>query len=64
MLEPLNSKGINGMRGCYMDIDSQGEFLYIAGYHDGKLTMIELNEDGSLGHIQDEIYFKGDWETL
>ena len=31
----------------------------LAGYHDGKLTVLRLKEDGSIGEITDEIYHKG-----
>lgn len=58
-LEEINASGINGMRGCYIDVDDEGDFLYVAGYHDGKVTMLSLREDGGLGEITDEIYFKG-----
>ncbi len=58
-LECLSEIGINGMRGCYIDIDTDGKYIYVAGYHDGKVTMISLNEDGSFDKITDEIFFKG-----
>lgn len=58
-LEFLSEIGINGMRGCYIDIDTTGQFIYVAGYHDGKVTMISLNDDGSFNKITDEKYFKG-----
>lgn len=58
-LKFINALGINGMRGCFLELDSSGDFLYVAGYHDGKITMISLNSDGSLDSITDEIFFKG-----
>lgn len=58
-LEMLNFASINGMRGCYVSTDYTDTFLFVAGYHDGKLTVLRLNEDGSIGEITDEIYHKG-----
>lgn len=58
-LEKLNFASINGMRGCYLSTDYTDKFLFVAGYHDGKLTVLKLNEDGSIGEITDEIFHKG-----
>lgn len=58
-LEMLNYAPINGMRGCYVSTDYTDSFLFVAGYHDGKLTVLRLKEDGSIGEITDEVYHKG-----
>ncbi len=58
-LEFLNEASINGMRGCYVNMDQHDRFLVTAGYHDGKITILRLNEDGSIGEITDERYHKG-----
>ena len=58
-LELINHAPINGMRGCYLSTDYKDKFLFVAGYHDGKLTVLRLNEDGSIGAITEEIYHKG-----
>lgn len=58
-LEMLNMASINGMRGCYLSVDYTNRFLFVAGYHDGKLTVLRLNDDGSVGEITDEIFHKG-----
>lgn len=58
-LELINFASINGMRGCYLSTDYKDEFLFVSGYHDGKLTVMRLNADGSIGAIADEIYHKG-----
>lgn len=58
-LELLNFAPINGMRGCYVSTDYTDKFLFVAGYHDGKLTVLRLHEDGSIGEITDEVYHKG-----
>ena len=55
----LNKSGINGMRGCYISTDYEDRFLFVAGYHDGKVTVLSLNKDGSIGKICEEIYHKG-----
>lgn len=58
-LKELNSHTINGMRGCYISTDYDDKFLFVAGYHDGKITALSLNKDGSINEITDEIYLKG-----
>ncbi len=58
-LEPLNEKWIGGMRGCYVEVDDKNRYLFVAGYHDGRVTMMHLNEDGSIGEIADGIFHQG-----
>ncbi|MBQ0042285.1 MAG: lactonase family protein [Lachnospiraceae bacterium] len=58
-LTQINIASINGMRGCYLSTDFKDEFLFVAGYHDGKITVLRVNEDGSVGAISDELYLKG-----
>lgn len=55
----LNFASINGMRGCYVSTDYSDSYLFVAGYHDGKLTVLKLNPDGSIGEITDEVFHKG-----
>ncbi len=58
-LQVINHASINGMRGCYLSTDYEDRFLFVAGYHDGKVTVLRLNEDGSIGSITEEIFHKG-----
>ncbi len=58
-LTRINQGSINGMRGCYLSTDYEDKFLFTAGYHDGKITALRLNEDGGIGDITDEIFCKG-----
>lgn len=58
-LVEINWGNINGMRGCYLSTDYQDKLLFVAGYHDGKITVLRLREDGGVGEITDEIYHKG-----
>ncbi len=50
---------INGMRGCYLSTDYRDRFLFTGGFHDGKITVLRLKKDGSVGEITDEIFHKG-----
>lgn len=59
MLSTINRASINGMRGCYLSTDYDDKLLFVAGYHDGKITVLRVNQDGSVGEITDEIYHKG-----
>ncbi len=58
-LVKLNQTWIGGMRGCFVTTDSQNRYLFVAGYHDGRVTMMNLNEDGSIGEIADGIFHQG-----
>jgi len=58
-LEMINFGSINGMRGCYLSTDYEDKFLFVAGYHDGKITALRLEENGGVGEITDEIFHKG-----
>ena len=58
-LTPLNLQSINGMRGSYLSTDYTDSWLFVAGYHDGKVTVLKLNPDGSVGPVTDEIFHKG-----
>jgi len=59
MLKKLNMQSINGMRGCYLSTSYDDKFLFVAGYHDGKITVLKIKSNGSVGDITDEIYLKG-----
>lgn len=59
MLEEINCASINGMRGCYLSTDYEDRFIFVAGYHDGKITVLRLEENGIIDEITDEIYVQG-----
>lgn len=58
-LTKINQVWIGGMRGCYVEIDSQDRYLFLAGFHDGKVTMMRLNKDGSIAGIADGVFHQG-----
>lgn len=58
-LTGLRSASINGMRGCYLSTDYEDKYLFVAGYHDAKVTVLRINEDGSAGSITDEMFSAG-----
>ena len=58
-LKPINKVGIDGMRGCFLSTDKEGKFLFVCGYHDGKITVVRIKEDGSLGEVLDGIFHQG-----
>ena len=55
-LEEMNSMSIQGMRGCYLSTDKEDHYLFVGGWHDGKVTVMRLNEDGTIGEMTDEIW--------
>jgi 6-phosphogluconolactonase len=59
-LELINKATTNGMRGCYLSTDYEDKFLFCAGYHDGKITVLRLDQKtGAVGDITDEVFHKG-----
>lgn len=58
-LTKINQAWIGGMRACYVEIDSKDRYLFLAGFHDGKVTMMRLNEDGSIAGIADGVFHQG-----
>lgn len=59
MLKEKNKATIKGMRGCFIEIDPEDRYIFVGGYHDGKLTALRLNEDGTVGEITAGIFHKG-----
>lgn len=56
----INQAGINGMRGSYLSLDYTDSWLFVAGYHDGKITVLKLDPvTGAIGRITDEVYHRG-----
>lgn len=58
-LDFINWCSVDGMRGCYLATDYTDKFLFVAGYHDGKLTVLSLDDNGAISKITDEVYHKG-----
>ena len=58
-LEYLNTASVRGMRTCYLTVDHANRFLVTAGYHDAKMTVLQINPDGSVGDIVSEIFDHG-----
>lgn len=58
-LNRINSVDIDGMRGCFLATDVDGKYLYVAGYHDGKVTVVHTHRDGRLGSLMDGVFHKG-----
>ena len=58
-LKKLNTAPIRGMRGCHLSATKDNTYLFVSGYYDGKITVLRLNEDGSVGAITDGIFHQG-----
>ena len=41
-LDEINFATVNGMRGCYLSTDYTDRYLFVAGYHDGKITVLRV----------------------
>jgi len=55
----INQGSINGMRACYLTVDSEDHYIFCAGYHDGKATVVRIRKDGGIGEVTDEVFHKG-----
>lgn len=55
----LNSANIKGMRGCHLSTDPEDKYIFVSGFHDGKVTVLSLKPDGRVGNILDGVYHKG-----
>ncbi|MBR2189695.1 MAG: lactonase family protein [Eubacterium sp.] len=58
-LQKINQINLTGMRGCYLSVDKTGKYLFIAGYHDGKVTLVHTHHDGRLGSEIDGVFHRG-----
>ena len=62
-LYAVNPADINGMRGCHLSTALDGRYLFVAGYHDGKVTVMHTHQDGRLGSIMDGVFHRGQGAT-
>lgn len=58
-LTRINGVNIDGMRGCYLSTDYDGKYIFVGGYHDGKVTVVHTHQDGRLGSLMDGVFHKG-----
>lgn len=57
-LELIGTHSVQGIRPCYLTTDAADRFLIAGGYFDGKMTVLALNEDGSIGEVVEEVFMK------
>ncbi len=55
----VNVASINGMRGCHISVSRDDNYIVVSGYHDGKITVLNVDENGRIGSIADEVFHKG-----
>lgn len=55
----LANSTIKGMRGCHLTLTNDDSYIFVSGYHDGKLTVLAVGDDGIVGNITCEIFHKG-----
>ncbi|MBP5291851.1 MAG: lactonase family protein [Lachnospiraceae bacterium] len=58
-LKRLNIGSVRGLRGCHISISPDGHWLFVSGHYDAKITVLEINPDGSVGQIACGIFHKG-----
>ncbi|MCR5293754.1 MAG: lactonase family protein [Lachnospiraceae bacterium] len=55
----INAISIEGMRGCHLSTDLTGTYLFVSGYHDGKVSVVHTHGDGHLGSLVDSVFHRG-----
>ncbi len=58
-LEFMNTQWTGGMRGSYLETDPADRFLFVAGYYDGRISVMNISESGSVGEIADGVFHQG-----
>jgi 6-phosphogluconolactonase len=58
-LKRLNVGSIRGLRGCHLSVSPDGRWLFVSGHYDAKITVLEINPDGTVGKITCGIFHKG-----
>ena len=58
-LTAINAIDIDGMRGCHLSTSINGKYLFVAGYHDGKVTVVHTHREGQLGRLLDGVFHRG-----
>lgn len=58
-LKYMNVATIRGMRGCFLSVTRDNRFIVCAGYHDGKVTVLRIEENGEVGTIVSEVFHHG-----
>ncbi len=58
-LNAINQIDIGGMRGNHLSTDLSGKYLFVGGYHDGRVTVVHTHQDGRLGSVMDGIFHRG-----
>ncbi len=43
----------------HMAVSKNGKYLYVAGYHDGKVPVVHTHKDGRLGSLMDGVFHTG-----
>jgi 6-phosphogluconolactonase len=63
-LQPLNAAWTGAMRGTDLEISKDGKYLFVGGYHDGSVSVLHVNEDGSIGAIADNVFHENTTKGL
>ncbi len=58
-LTRLGLAKIKGMRGRHLAMSQDGRYIFVSGYHDGKITVLKIKSDGSVGSITEGIFHRG-----
>lgn len=55
----LNSVSSQGAHPCHLTVDKSDKYILAANYSGGNISVIELNDDGSLGNCRDVVQHSG-----
>ncbi|MDP6111003.1 MAG: lactonase family protein [Planctomycetota bacterium] len=52
-LQHINDQPCGGSGPCHLSVDQTGRYIVVANYGGGSVSMLPINEDGSLGEVSD-----------
>ena len=55
----LNSKPSLGTSPCYVSVDKNGKYVFVANYSSGNIAVLPIMDDGSLGDATDFVQHEG-----
>jgi 6-phosphogluconolactonase len=58
-LELLNQQPTNGTDPCHVEIDPQGDLLYVSNFMSGSVSVFPIQPDGSIGELSQFIQHEG-----
>lgn len=62
-LTEINTQSAGSEGPCYVSLDREGEYAFVASYHGGTVAMLPIRDDGGLGEVTDVVDHGADVES-